>query len=278
MATHERVQKIPRVLIVAGSDSGGGAGIQADLKTVSVFGAYGMTAITALTAQNTLGVFSIHAVPADFVRHQMEVCLQDIGADAVKTGMLANTSIVEIVAEVLKKYQVSRVVVDPVMVAKSGDPLLERDAVEALKRKLLPLATLITPNIPEAEVLCQRAIRSLEDMRQAVVQLAQLGPRYVVLKGGHLPGPAVDLYYDGKQIVELTAPRIETRNTHGTGCCFASAIAAGLARGWDVLEAARCAKEFITQAIQGGLCVGKGHGPANPLVWLGRCPPPGSSD
>ncbi|MCS7186039.1 MAG: bifunctional hydroxymethylpyrimidine kinase/phosphomethylpyrimidine kinase [Armatimonadetes bacterium] len=261
---------IPRVLIIAGSDSGGGAGIQADLKTVSALGAFGMTAITALTAQNTTGVYGVIEMPPEFVAQQIEVCVTDIGCDAAKTGMLANAAIIEVVAEQIRKHKLQPLVVDPVMIAKSGSPLLRPDAIDALKTKLLPLATVITPNLHEARALTGMEIRSLDEMKEAAKKLSEFGVKYVVVKGGHLEGTteSVDILYDGKEFTEFRAPRYETKNTHGTGCIFASAIAAGLASGLDIKSAVKQAKEFITAAIKGALPLGKGHGPANPMAWL----------
>ncbi len=263
---------IPRVLIIAGSDSGGGAGIQADLKTVSALGAFGMTAITALTAQNTTGVYGVIEMPPEFVAQQIEVCVTDIGCDAVKTGMLANAGIIEAVAEQICKHNLQPLVVDPVMIAKSGAPLLRPEAIEALKTQLLPLATVITPNLHEACALTGMEIRSLDDMREAAKRLHQFGPKFVIVKGGHLEGrsESVDILYDGTDFTEFRAPRVETKNTHGTGCIFASAIAAGLAGGLDIQAAVQQAKEFITAAIRRALPLGKGHGPANPMAWLER--------
>ncbi len=261
---------VPRVLIIAGSDSGGGAGIQADLKAVSALGAFGMTAITALTAQNTTGVYGVIELPPEFVAQQIEVCVTDIGCDAVKTGMLANAGIIEAVAEQIRKHHLQRVVVDPVMVAKSGAPLLRPEAVDALKHSLFPLATVITPNLHEARALTGMEIGSLEEMREVAKRLKEFGPQFVLVKGGHLEGSneAVDILYDGASFTEFHAPRYETKNTHGTGCVFASAIAAGLAAGLSVPEAVQQAKAFITKAIRHALPLGHGHGPANPMAWL----------
>ncbi|MCS7192639.1 MAG: bifunctional hydroxymethylpyrimidine kinase/phosphomethylpyrimidine kinase [Armatimonadetes bacterium] len=260
---------IPRVLIIAGSDSGGGAGIQADLKTVSALGAFGMTAITALTAQNTTGVYGVIEMPPDFVAQQIEVCVTDIGCDAVKTGMLSSAAIIEVVAEQVRKHNLQPLVVDPVMIAKSGAPLLRPDAVDALKTKLLPLATVITPNLHEAKALTNMEILSLDEMKEAAKRLHEFGVKFVIVKGGHLEGTteSVDILYDGKDFFEFRAPRVQTKNTHGTGCIFASAIAAGLASGLDIKLAVKQAKDFITAAIKGALPLGKGHGPANPMAW-----------
>jgi len=259
-----------RILTIAGSDSGGGAGIQADLKAITLLGGFGMSVITALTAQNTLGVHGIHEIPPSFVEKQMEVVLSDIGADAIKTGMLAHSEIIRVVARKIRQYGLKYVVVDPVMVAKSGDSLLRKDAQEALIRKLIPLAWIVTPNLPEASVLAGFKVTSVEEMRKAARRIHQLGAKHVVVKGGHLKGRAVDLLYDGKRFEEIVAPRIKTKNTHGTGCTFASAIATLLARGDTVHEAVRKAKTFITMAIQSGLSLGKGTGPTNPSAYVLR--------
>lgn len=257
--------KLPRVLIVAGSDSSGGAGIQADLKTVSALGVYGMTAVTALTAQNTMGVFGVVDVDPEFVALQMEVCLKDVGCDAVKTGMLYDAGIIEAVGDKISEYGKVPLVVDPVMISTSGTPLLDPPAVETLKRRLLPLATVITPNLDEAGSLLGRTIRNLDDMKEASRALHALGAGNVVVKGGHLEGSAVDVLFDGQSCVEYPSPRIQTRNNHGTGCIFASAIAANLAKGKNVRESVAAAKEFVTAAIREGLPLGKGRGPANPI-------------
>lgn len=261
----ERV-KIPRVLIIAGSDSGGGAGIQADLKTVSALGGFAMTAITALTAQNTTGVYGVVEIEPKFVVQQIEICASDIGCDAVKTGMLANAGIIDAVAGAVRGL--GPLVVDPVMIAKSGAPLLERDAIDALKAKLLPLATVVTPNLHEAGALTGREIKTLEQMKEAARAVRDLGPKNVVVKGGHLEGVAADVLYDGRNFTEFRAERILTKNTHGTGCIFASAIATGLAHKKTVAESVSAAKEFITAAIRAGLAIGKGYGPANPMAPL----------
>jgi len=257
--------KVPRVLIVAGSDSSGGAGIQADLKTVSALGVYGMTAVTALTAQNTTGVFGVVEVDPEFVALQMKVCLEDVGCDAIKTGMLSNAGIIQAVAGKIREHLLIPLIVDPVMIATSGTPLLDPQAVGALRQNLLPLATVITPNLDEAGSLLGRTIRSVDEMKEAARALQVLGVKNVVLKGGHLEGRAVDVLFDGKECFEFTAARIETKNSHGTGCIFASAIATGLAKGRTVRESVAVAKEFVTSAIQAGLPIGEGCGPANPM-------------
>jgi hydroxymethylpyrimidine/phosphomethylpyrimidine kinase len=259
-----------RILTIAGSDSGGGAGIQADLKAITLLGGYGMSVLTALTAQNTLGVQAMYEVPVPFVEKQIDSVLSDIGADAIKTGMLANAEIVEVVAKKMKQYQVEKVVVDPVMVAKSGDSLLRKDAQEALIKRLIPLSMVVTPNLMEASVLTGLKVRSIEEMKKAAHRIYQLGSKHVVVKGGHLKGKAIDLLYDGEKYEEIEGPRIETKNTHGTGCTFASAIATFLARGDTVSEAVRKAKIFITMAIQSGLALGKGTGPTNPSAYVLR--------
>ena len=254
---------VHRVMTIAGSDSGGGAGIQADLKTFAALGVYGTSVLTAVTAQNTLGVAAVYELPVEMIAAQMDAVLSDIGADAIKTGMLSSASIVEVVARELRRHSVQRLVVDPVMVAKSGDRLLREDAVEALCTQLLPLATVVTPNVPEAEVLSGMKIETADDARRAAQQIVSLGARAVVVKGGHLPGPSVDFFFDGKSFREFSAPRIDTSNTHGTGCTFASAIAAVLAKDMSVVDAVAAAKEYVTEAIRSSYSVGQGHGPLN---------------
>ena len=254
---------MPTALTIAGSDSGAGAGIQADLKTFAALGVYGTSALTAITAQNTLGVTAVHEIPTEVIAAQIEAVISDIGADAVKTGMLSSSAIVELVAQELKRHGVERLVVDPVMIAKSGYSLLQPEAVEALRSKLLPLAAVVTPNIPEAEVLTGLTINSLDDMRRSAEQIFGMGAGSVVVKGGHLAGPATDLFYDGSQFKEFTAPRIDTVNTHGTGCTFASAVAAGLACDMSVFDAVAQAKEYVTEAILRSFPIGQGHGPLN---------------
>jgi len=253
-----------RALTIAGSDSGGGAGIQADLKTFAAHQVYGTSAITAITAQNTLGVTAVEALSADLVTAQIEAIMGDIGADAVKTGMLANAAIVEVVAAAIEALELPSVVVDPVMIAKSGHSLLDAEALAAMRTELLPRTRLVTPNIPEAETLTGLTIRTLDDVREAAKRIQALGPGAVIVKGGHLPGEdAVDVLYEGhgRAFHELRAPRIQTRNTHGTGCTFASAITANLARGYSLLDAVTHAKTYVTGAIRHGLAIGRGHGP-----------------
>jgi hydroxymethylpyrimidine/phosphomethylpyrimidine kinase len=264
-----------RVLTIAGSDSGGGAGIQADLKTFSALGCYGMSVITALTAQNTTVVTGIFPVSADFVSAQIDAVMSDIGADAVKIGMLHSAELIAAVAEGLKRYNVKKIVIDPVMVSKSGDHLLQTEAVQALKTLLLPLATVLTPNLPEASVLLGRKVEKIADMEDAARDLAALGPRAVLLKGGHLEGKqSPDILYrtgtngidGGAQPAKIfEAARIDTPNSHGTGCTLSSAIAAFLARGLEIEEAARQAKAYISEALKAGADyqIGHGHGPVH---------------
>ena len=265
------VTGVPRVLTIAGSDSGGGAGIQADLKVFLALGCHGMSAVTALTAQNTVGVSGIHAVPAAFVAEQVGAVATDIGVDAAKTGMLANSKIVAATAGAIRAHHIPNLVVDPVFVAKSRDHLLEPDAVAALREEILPLATIVTPNLYEAGgLLGGEEIRDLNQMREAAHALHKLGPQAVLVKGGHLPGDrAVDVLFDGTNITEIDGPRFDTEDTHGTGCALSAAIAARLARGDAVPDAVRFAKAFVAGAIQHGLRIGKGYGPVNPgwQVW-----------
>ncbi len=255
-----------RILTVAGSDSGGGAGIQADLKTIAVLGGYGMSAITALTAQNTVGVQGVHPVPVDFIAMQMESVLSDIGADAAKTGMLATPEIVDIVVSLIAKYDIRPLVVDPVMVAKSGDSLLDADARQMIRTALLPLATAVTPNLQEAEILSGRSLRNLDEMKGAARRIHDLGPNFVVVKGGHLEGRAVDLLFDGETFQNFDVPRLNQRNTHGTGCTFSAALALFLAENAPISEAVEKAKRFIARTIAAGLNIGAGHGPTNPYA------------
>jgi len=254
-----------RALTIAGSDSGGGAGIQADLKTFSALGCYGMSVIAALTAQNTVGVTGIHPVPPDFIAAQLDAVLEDIGADAVKIGMLHSPEVIRVVAKGLSAGMDDSVpvVLDPVMVAKSGDKLLKDDAVQALKEELIPMAHLITPNLPEASVLLDRPVVTLEDMPGAARDLAELGPGHVLLKGGHLEGDeCTDLLYTRAEdkLVIFKGKRVDTPNSHGTGCTLSSAIAAHLALGTDLERAVAGAKEYLTRAIKAGASHGLGHG------------------
>ncbi len=255
--------KIPRALTIAGSDSGGGAGIQADLKTFSALGVYGMSAIAALTSQNTVGVNGIVEIAPEFVSMQIRAVVPDIGVDAVKTGMLSNAAIISRVSADIRELKLDKVVVDPVMVAKSGDRLLKTEAVEAIKTELFPLATVITPNLHEAEALTGLRVETPREMKTAAEKLMAFGPKYVVLKGGHLEGSPMDLLFDGKTFREYASIRYDTPHTHGTGCTFASAIAAWLARGCSVEDAVGRAKQYITGAISRGLPLGRGHGPVH---------------
>jgi hydroxymethylpyrimidine/phosphomethylpyrimidine kinase len=254
-----------RVLVVAGSDSGAGAGIQADIKTVAALGGYATTAITALTAQNTLGVHAVMAVPPAFVRRQMEVVLDDIGADCIKTGMLHSAGVLEIVGEVIAARAPGLpLVVDPVLAASDGTLLLDAAAVDALKRCLIPLATVVTPNLPEAEALTGMALHDIDAMKRAAVMLAGLGCRYVLVKGGHLAGAMVrDVFVGAGEATVIESPRIATRSTHGTGCTLASGIAVGLALGMAPLAAVRRARAYLTEAIRSAPGLGSGSGPLN---------------
>jgi hydroxymethylpyrimidine/phosphomethylpyrimidine kinase len=252
------------VLIIAGSDSSAGAGIQADLKTCAALGVYATTAITALTAQNTMGVTAIHEAPPDFVAAQIDAVVTDIRPDAVKTGMLANAAIIEVVAAKIKEHALPFVVVDPVMVARSGDRLLREDAVRALRDLLVPLADVVTPNLPEAEDLTGHPVQSDEEVRAAAREIQSLGARNAVIKGGHRGGEAaIDVLFDGRSFHEFSSPRIDTKSTHGTGCTFASAIAAFLALQETVPNAVQQAKDYLTEALRRAGPIGHGHGPVN---------------
>ena len=258
---------IARVLIIAGSDSGGGAGLQADLKAVAALGGHGMCVVTALTAQNTRGVEAVHPVPLDFVEAQYRAVSQDIGLDAVKTGMLHSAPLVERVAGLLREVS-APVVVDPVMVAKGGDRLLEKEAVEALKELLLPRADLLTPNLDEAGELLGRPVRDRAGMEDAARELVEMGARAVLVKGGHLEGEPGDVLYDGRRVHFFNAPRIDTPNSHGTGCTLASACATLLAQGRGLVETVERARLLVRRAIAGGLALGQGHGPVHALADL----------
>ena len=254
----------PRALTIAGSDSGGGAGIQADLKTFAAFGVYGTSAITAITAQNTVGVRAIHEVPPDMVAAQIDAVLEDIGADAAKTGMLSSAAIIEAVADRLRSHSFGPLVVDPVMVAKSGDALLRPEAIRALIELLLPLAAVVTPNAPEASVLSGVEVRDERSARKAARRIHALGPAIVIVKGGHLAGNrSDDLLFDGRSFEVLSGRRIETPHTHGTGCTFSAAITACLARGMEPFAAALEARAFLQGAIEHAEPLGAGHGPVN---------------
>jgi hydroxymethylpyrimidine/phosphomethylpyrimidine kinase len=263
---------VKKALSIAGSDSGGGAGIQADLKTFQELEIFGMSALTAVTAQNTLGVQAVYPMTADAVSKQIESIGEDMGTDAVKTGMLFNAEIIKGVSEKIEYYNWKNVVVDPVMIAKGGASLLQLEAISALKQYLLPLALVITPNIPEAEVLTGMAIRSDEDKREAAKRLYDLGVKNVVVKGGHDEDrdESVDLLYDGNEFTTFTSIRVQTKNTHGTGCTFSAAVTAELAKGVSVYEAVSKAKNFIQAAIEDQLHIGQGHGPTNHWAYQKR--------
>jgi hydroxymethylpyrimidine/phosphomethylpyrimidine kinase len=254
----------PVALTIAGSDSGAGAGIQADLKTFAAFGVYGLTVITAVTAQNTLGVRAVQEIEPAIIADQLDAVVEDFTIASLKTGMLSSAAIIETVAAGIRRHRLHPLVIDPVMVAKSGDRLLREDAVEALRRTLLPLARVVTPNIPEAEVLVGRAIRTPEDRLAAARAILELGVQAVVIKGGHSDDdPIVDLLIDHTDIHEYRAPRIDTTSTHGTGCTFSAAITAGLARGRDLPAAVGEAREYLSRALSSAPRIGHGHGPMN---------------
>ena len=250
-------------MTIDGSDSGGGTGIQADLRTFAALGVYGTSVLTAISAQNTLEVTEVLEVPVSTVRSQIEAVLSDIGADAVKTGLLASPAIIEAVAEKLREYGLANLVVDPVVVAEGGDRLLQEDAVDALRTLLIPLAKVVTPNIPEAEVLTGREIRSIDDARDAARAMVSMGAGAAVVTGGHLEGPATDILFDGEETRAVTSPRVTTTSDRGTGCTFASAITAGLAKGLSVREAVAEAKTYVTSSIRHAYPIGHGRGPLN---------------
>ena len=267
------------VLTIAGSDSGGGAGIQADIKAISAMGCYAASAITAITVQNTLGVQAVHPVPLDILRGQIDAVLSDIGADAVKIGMLHSSEVVILVAEMIEKYAIRNVVLDPVMVSTSGHRLIEEDAVEVIKSRLLPLARVITPNVPEAEILAGCKITGEDEFEAIARMLSDNGNVSVLMKAGHLSGDSlVDYFYNAEDdsMTKLQSKRVQTRNTHGTGCTLSSAFAASLAKGENLTDAAISAKRYIEQAIISGAeyDIGKGHGPVNhgfdPVKMLGN--------
>lgn len=259
-----------RVLTIAGSDSGGGSGIQGDLKTILSLGGYGMSVVTALTAQNTLGIAGVVPVPADFVALQLESVLSDIGADCVKTGMLVDADIVEVVAEKMSRFGVEKLVVDPVLAAKDGTPLLDDKGRRALVDKVFPLTYLLTPNIPEAEIFTGMQIHDRGDMTKAAKKLKKMGPRYVLVKGGHSEQSSVDVLHDGDQPYEFATQRVRTRHTHGTGCTLASAIATLLARGLPIMECIDQGKRYLYSALRFSLSLGKGIGPCNHMASITR--------
>lgn len=257
-------EKIPRALTVAGSDSSGGAGIQADLKTFTTLGVYGLSVLTSVTAQNTVEVSAIHDLPEQFVGLQFDAVMNDIGCDAAKLGMLSNEKIVEAVAEKIDRYKIKKLVVDPVMRSKGGSALL-RNSTELLKKEILPRALIVTPNIPEAEILSSVSISSISDMKIAAEKIHSLGAKSVLVKGGHLTKdyPATDIFFDGETFEELISERIDTKNTHGTGCTFSAAVCAFLAKGMSLSVSLENSKAFVTEAIRNSLEIGKGHGPLN---------------
>ncbi len=261
--------KIHVALSIAGSDSGGGAGIQADLKTFAALGVHGTTAITAITAQNTLGVTAVQEMTPNIVQAQIAAVVEDIGVQAAKTGMLSSTEIIEAVAHAVRRFGLHNLVVDPVMVAKGGAKLLREDAVTALRDLLIPLAMVVTPNLPEAEVLLEREIRTLDERRAAARDLVELGARAAIVKGGHAQGDVTDVLWDGTHMIELEGERISTRRTHGSGCVFSAAITAELAKGAELPAAVRTAKRFISSAIANSLEIGAGYGPVNPMFERG---------
>ncbi|OJH19279.1 bifunctional hydroxymethylpyrimidine kinase/phosphomethylpyrimidine kinase [Bacillus obstructivus] len=250
-------------LTIAGSDSGGGAGVQADLKAFSALGVYGMSVITAVTAQNTVEVRSVQMLDISIIRDQIAAIFEDLPVNAVKIGMLGSAEIVNTVAEELNKYKPKEIILDPVMVSKGGHHLLLTDAIQSLKEKLLPVVTLVTPNIPEAECLTNTKIENIEDMYQACRNLKELGAKSVLLKGGHLEGDPNDLFFDGMQFTWLKGKRIHTKNVHGTGCTLSSAITAYIAKGYSLQEAVKAGKSYITKAIQYSINIGSGHGPTH---------------
>lgn len=262
------LREIKKILTIAGSDSCGGAGIQADLKTITVLGGYGMSVLTALTAQNTTGVQDIMYVPVEFIEKQIDSVVSDIGVNALKTGMLPSSEVICTVAKKIIEHNLTNIVVDPVMLAKCGTSLMEMNAKEALIKELIPLATVITPNIPEAEELSGIRISCFDDMKNAAQIIFSFGTKHVVIKGGHLPGDALDIMYDGKDFYAQRARRINTKDTHGTGCTYSAAIAVGLADGMSVLQAVKQAKQYITHAIRRSLPLGQGHGPMDHMAPL----------
>jgi hydroxymethylpyrimidine/phosphomethylpyrimidine kinase len=258
------------VLTIAGSDSCGGAGIQADLKTFSAHGTYGMSVITAVTAQNTTGVFDVHNIPSSVVGSQLDAVFSDISIAAVKIGMVSISDTIEVIAQKLLEYKPCNIVLDPVMISKSGCNLLQPSAMKALSTMLLPLASIITPNLPEAEALTNMVIADIEAMKKAAILLHNMGPKYVLIKGGHLKDASTDILYDGNNFHFFEAKRIMTKNTHGTGCTLSSAIAANLALGLDIAMAVETSKKYITTAIEHSLDIGQGVGPTNHFYDLYR--------
>ena len=258
------MNNIPKIMTIAGSDSGGGAGIQADLKTFAAFGVFGTSVITAVTSQNTMGVFDVVEIPARNVDSQIKTVLDDIGADFVKTGMLSSSEILRVVVENIKEYKIKNLVVDPVMVSSSGDRLLSDQAVNDYRNHLIPLSKIITPNIPEAETLSGVKIRNVKDVKDNLNILFEMGCEFVLIKGGHLKAESsIDYLFDGKNFLEFSAQRVNTKNIHGTGCTLSSAIAASLSLGLNMEEAVQKSKEYITNALKKSFKVGKGNNPVN---------------
>lgn len=258
-------KKIPKALTIAGSDSGGGAGIQADLKTFTAHSVYGLSVITSVTAQNTLGVQGIHDLPTDFIEFQFDSVVKDIGFNSIKLGMLSNLKIAKAIAKKLNECEVGNLVIDPVMKAKDGSDLLKESAVKIYKDSLFYRATIVTPNIPEAEILISEKIENPSDMKMAAEEIKKFGPNAVLIKGGHLGHNfnAIDILYDGKDFELLESEKIDTKNTHGTGCTYSAAICANLAKGMSLLDSVRKAKEYINGAIQNSFKIGSGNGPLN---------------
>lgn len=252
-----------RVLTIAGSDCSGGAGVQADLKTFAAHGVYGMSVIVSVVAENTFRVIDTYDLSPEAIESQIDAVFEDIGADAVKVGMLSQSACMKAVARKLREYKPRNVVIDPVMAAKNGCPLIKPDSVDTLIREVLPLADLLTPNIPEAEMITGMQIHSTEDMEQAAKNIAAMGAKAVLVKGGHAKGDALDILFDGKKFARFSAERIDTKNTHGTGCTYSSAIASNLALGYGLEEAVKRAKEYVTTAIRHALPIGKGCGPTH---------------
>ena len=252
-----------KVMTIAGSDSGAGAGIQADLKAIAAMGAYGTTAITSVTVQNTLGVKGVCNLPLEVIADQIDAIMEDISAHAVKTGMLATREIILLVSKKIKEHKIDKLVVDPVMVATSGDILLKNDAVETLIHELMPLAEVVTPNINEAEVLSGIAIQTIYDMEIAAKKIAEMGPKYVIVTGGHRKEDVTDILYNGKETFYLPGMRINTNNTHGTGCTYSAALAACIAQEITMIEAVGRVKQYITGALANSLNIGKGSGPVD---------------
>jgi hydroxymethylpyrimidine/phosphomethylpyrimidine kinase len=258
------------LLTIAGSDCSGGAGIQADLKTFAAHGTYGMSVIVSVVAENTSRVISIRDMDVGIIRDQIDAVFEDIQIDGVKVGMLSSVEIIRTVAQKLRQHHLPRPVIDPVMVAKGGSPLMRDSALDTLIHEMIPLAFLLTPNIPEAETITGKTITSVQDMREAARSIREMGAQNVLIKGGHLNGAAEDILFDGNKFTHYRSPRIATKNTHGTGCTFSSAIAANLANDMDIAEAVRAGKEYITMAIEHALPMGKGHGPVNHFYQLLR--------